>query len=98
LTDCAQQPPTPISRPGPPALAGRRLAQVGDEALVGLLADGAGVEEDQVGLVLLGRLAVAQRLEHPLHPLGVVLVHLAAERRDVVALLTTGGRHGQGAS
>ena len=33
----------------------------------------------------LGRLAVAERLEHALHPLGVVLVHLAAERRQVVA-------------
>ena len=34
----------------------------------------------------LGRLRVAERLEHPLHPLGVVLVHLAAEGRQVVAL------------
>ena len=29
---------------------------------------------------------VAERLEHPLHPLGVVLVHLAPERGDVIAL------------
>ena len=29
---------------------------------------------------------VAERLEHPLHPLGVVLVHLAPEGGDVVAL------------
>ena len=33
------------------------LVQVGDEALVGLLADRAGVEQDQVGVVALGRLA-----------------------------------------
>ena len=63
-----------------------RLMQVRDEAAVGLLADRAGVEEDDVG-VLGGRgLDVSERLEHPLHPLGVVLVHLAAERRDVEAL------------
>jgi hypothetical protein len=42
--------------------------------------------EDEVGGVArLGGL-VAERLEHPAHALGVVLVHLAAERRDVVAL------------
>ena len=38
------------------------------------------------GVAAGGRLAVAQRLEHPLHALRVVLVHLAAERGDVVAL------------
>src|SRR5262249_20312216 len=32
-------------------------------------------------------LGVAERLEHPLHPLRVVLVHLAAERRHVVEFL-----------
>ena len=41
----------------------------------------------------LGRLRVAERLEHPLHPLGVVLVHLAAERRQVVAQLSARRRH-----
>ena len=64
------------------------LAQVGDEAVVGRLADRAGVEEDQVGVVAARRLLVAERLEHPLHALGVVHVHLAAERGDVVALAT----------
>ena len=63
-----------------------RLMQVGDEAAVGLLADRAGVEEDDVGILGGGGLGVAERLEHPLHPLGVVLVHLTAERRDVEAL------------
>ena len=33
----------------------------------------------------LGGLLVAERLEHAAHALGVVLVHLAAERGDVVA-------------
>ena len=62
------------------------LVQVGDEAVVGLLADRAGVEEDQVGVGALGHLAVSERLEHPLHPLGVVLVHLAPEGGDVERL------------
>ena len=48
LTDCAQQPPTPITRSGSRALERARLVEVRDEALVGLLADRAGVEEDQV--------------------------------------------------
>src|ERR1700730_6790460 len=56
-----------------------------DEAAVRRLADRTGVEQDQVGLAALGRLAVAERLEHPLHPLRVVLVHLAAEGREVIA-------------
>ena len=62
------------------------LAQVRDEPVVGVLADRAGVEQDQVGLVAGLGLAVAERLEHPLHPLGIVLIHLAPERGEVVAL------------
>ena len=62
------------------------LAEMGDEAAVRLLADRARVEQDQVGLARARRLGVAERLEHALHALGVVLVHLAAERGDVVAL------------
>ena len=62
------------------------LAEVSDEPVVGVLADRAGVEQDQVGLFAALGLAVAERLEHPLHPLGVVLVHLAPERREVIAL------------
>ena len=71
---------------GPLALEPLRLAEVGDEPVVGLLADRAGVEEDEIGVSARRRLGVAERLEHALHALGVVLVHLAAERRDVVAL------------
>ena len=67
-----------------------RLAEVGQEAAVGVLADRAGVEEDQVGVFASGRLGVAERAEHPLHALGVVLVHLATERGHVKALV--GGR------
>src|SRR4029079_4944588 len=68
------------------ALDPLRLAQVGDEPVVGLLADRARVEEDEIGVGPRRRLDVPKRLEHALHALGVVLVHLAAERRDVVAL------------
>jgi hypothetical protein len=63
-----------------------RLAEVGDESAVGRLADRAGVEQDQVGVAALGDLGVAERLEHPLHALGVVLVHLTPEGGDVIAL------------
>src|SRR3954447_16640291 len=72
---------------GVAALERGRLVEVRDEALVGLLADRAGVEEDQVRVARLDDLAVAERLEHPLHALRVVLVHLAAERRDVVSFM-----------
>ena len=61
------------------------LRQVRREALVGLLANRAGVEDQHVGLVLLARLSQAELLEHALDPLRVVGVHLAAERGDVVA-------------
>ena len=63
-----------------------RLAQVSDEPVVRGFADRAGVEEDQVGLVARGHLFVSERVEHALEPLGVVLVHLAAESGDVIAL------------
>ena len=74
-----------------------RLAEVGDEAAVGRLADRAGVEEDQVGLLAARRLLVAERGQHPPHPLGVVHVHLAPERGDVEALHPRQRTHGAGA-
>ena len=63
---------------------GVRLGEMRREALVGLLADRARVEDDHVSLFLSRRLAQPELLEHPLDPLGVVSVHLAAEGRDVV--------------
>jgi hypothetical protein len=63
-----------------------RLGKVRREALVRLLADRARVEDDHVGFGLRRRLAEPERLEHPLDSLRVVGVHLAPERRDVVAL------------
>ena len=61
------------------------LAQVALQPRVRLLADRAGVEQDQVRAVAGGGLGVAQGLEHALHALGVVLVHLAPEGGQVVA-------------
>src|SRR5262249_9558588 len=51
----------------------------------GLLADRARVEDEDVSLVWIDRLAEPELLERTLDALGVVGVHLAAERRDVVA-------------
>ena len=64
----------------------RGLGEVRGEALVGLLADRARVEDEDVRLVLRHRLPEAERLEHALDPLRVVGVHLAPEGRDVVPL------------
>jgi hypothetical protein len=66
-----------------------RLSQVRGQALVGFLADGAGVEDDDVGRVLRRGLSQPDRLEQALDPLGIVGVHLATERRYEVPL------HGQ---
>jgi hypothetical protein len=64
----------------------RGLREVRREALVGLLADGAGVEDEDVRLLLSGGLAEPQRLQHALDALGVVRVHLTPERRDEIPL------------
>ena len=60
------------------ALARLRGAEVGGQPRVGLLADRAGVEDDDVRVVGGRRLAQAELLEQPFDPLGVVSVHLAA--------------------
>ena len=60
------------------------LAEPREELLLGALAHAAGVDDDDVGVaVVVGRL-VAGLLEQARHPLGVVDVHLAAERFDQV--------------
>ena len=61
------------------------VPEVRGEALIGLLADRAGVEDDHVRVRLRDRLPQSELLEHALDPLRVVGVHLAAERGDVVA-------------
>src|SRR5207253_3296078 len=67
-----------------PLLERPRLRKVGGEPPVGLLADRARVEDEHVRLLLDRCLSQAELLEHAFDPLGVVGVHLAAERRDVV--------------
>ena len=66
-------------------LAGTGVAQIRRQLGVRLLADRAGVEDDDVGVFLGGRLTETERLEHPLDALGVVAVHLTAEGGQVVA-------------
>ena len=67
------------------------VAEVAVEPVVGVLAHGAGVEHDEVGVVAVAARDVAGRLEQAGEPLGVVHVHLAPVRADVVrafAMLT----------
>ena len=62
------------------------MAQQPVELVVGVLADAARVEHDDIGVFDLGRRFVAVGLEQPGDPLGVVLVHLAPEgAHDVLA-------------
>ena len=61
-------------------LARSRLSHVRGELRVRLLPDRAGVEDDDVGLALRRRLAQPDVLQHPFDALGIVRVHLAAER------------------
>ena len=70
---------------GLPALAGRCIAQVGSQPSVRLLADRARVEHQHVRFIRRSRLPETERLEHALDALGVVRVHLTAERGDVEA-------------
>ena len=80
----ARQPPTAICMPGPGCLDRRQVAQVAVELVVGVLADRAGVEDDDVRRLVAGRPHVARGLEQAREPLGVVDVHLAAERAHLV--------------
>src|SRR5262245_9779095 len=61
-----------------------RVAEMRGEPLIRLLADRARVEDEDVRLFLRDRLPQSQLLEHALDALGIVGVHLAPERRDVV--------------
>ena len=61
------------------ALPRRGFTEVGGELRVGLLADRARVEDDDVGVVRARRLPQPELFEHALDPLGIVGVHLAPE-------------------
>ena len=62
------------------------------ELLIGLLADGARVEDHDVGVVDILHPMHPVRLEEAADPLGVVLVHLASVGTDEVAAALPGGR------
>ena len=64
--------------PGPVVLHPADLAQFGIDLLGRLLADVAGVEDDEIRILRRGRLGIAQRPEHIAHALAVIDVHLAA--------------------
>ena len=66
-------------------LARAGVAEVGGELRVGLLADRARVEDDEIGLILRDGLPQTERLEHAFDALGVVAVHLTAKGGQVVA-------------
>ena len=60
------------------------VAEVAVELVVGVLPDGAGVEDDHVGVCPGVRAQVARVLEQTGEPLGVVDVHLAPVGADLV--------------
>ena len=61
----------------------RQLALAADDLLFGAFADGAGVDDDQVGVVHRRGLLAAGGQQASGHLLGVAAVHLATERPDV---------------
>ena len=72
-------------RVGVAGLLRLRVAKVCGEPLVGLLPDRAGVEDEHVGISRSRCLPEPELLEQAADALGVVRIHLAAKRRDVVA-------------
>ncbi len=66
------------------ALARGQMAEVAVQPVVGVLADGAGVEHHDVGLGTVGRPPVAGRFQQTRQPLGVVDVHLTAVGADLI--------------
>ena len=60
------------------------LAEPRIQLVFGPLPDAAGVDDDDVGVAVLGRALITSRLEQPRHLLGIVIVHLAAEGLDQV--------------
>ena len=62
------------------------------EAIIGILANGAGVENNNVGFSAL-RVNVTGSFEQASKTFGVVNVHLASEGANLVAALFSGGSH-----
>lgn len=70
------------------------LPEAAEHPLLGVIADRAGVEQDDVRLVRRRRLGVSARRQPAEHELGIAEVHLAAVRLDVHAALGGGSSHG----
>ncbi len=58
-------------------------AELGIDLVRGFLADVAGIEDDEIGILDVGGLREALGREHVRHTMGIVDVHLAAEGFDV---------------
>ena len=86
LIDCAQQPPTPTMRAGSSRLSRRASPRWESRRLSAASRIEQVLKRIRSAIGACRRLGVAERLEHPAHALGVVLVHLAAERGDVERL------------
>ena len=72
-------------RPVPrPPFEFAELSKARVQLLLGALPDAARVDHDHVGLVVFRRALVSRRFEQSGHLLGVVVVHLAAERLDPI--------------
>ena len=70
------------AQPGVRGLQAAQHALAADDLRLGRLADGARVDDDEVGGVHRRRLGAARGEQAPGHLLGVALVHLAAQRPD----------------
>ena len=70
---------------GPAVLERLERSEVAVELLIGVLADAARVEDDDVGVFETGRRFHAVGRQHAGNPLGIVLVHLAPVGADEVA-------------
>jgi hypothetical protein len=89
LRHAARHPEDPSGAVGLPAA---QQAELAVEAMLRLLADRAGVEDQEVGVVQVGRRPVAGMVEEVRHLLRVVDVHLAAVRADQEARHRRHGR------
>src|SRR5690606_29109462 len=74
-------------------LGGAEVAEVAVELVVGVLAHGAGVEHDEIGVGLALDGNIAGLFEQASDPLGVVDVHLASERPNLVSPRTVDVNH-----
>ncbi len=69
---------------GPARFQGFPESQLRKDLFLGLFADGAGIEQQHIGLLgIIGALQIVGRAQDIRHPGGVVFVHLATVGLDV---------------